>query len=123
MRRGVYESGGYRMDVGRNGPRPADDTGARIFLGRDRRRSDLCSSGDRKLQDPNRGDDQLDLSLRGLNHLASVHVRTKRRRNDDRTVLLLTVLENRDQRTTDGKAGAVQRMDEFGLATSSRAEL
>ena len=39
---------------------------------------------------------------------------------DDRAVLLLVVLEDRDQRAADGEAGAVQRVHELGLAASRR---
>ena len=35
---------------------------------------------------------------------------------DHRSVLLLIVLENRDQRAADRQAGAVQRVHELGLA-------
>ena len=35
---------------------------------------------------------------------------------DDRAVLLLVVLEDRDQRAADGEAGAVQRVHELRLA-------
>lgn len=46
------------------------------------------------------------------NHFHPAHIRLQRRRHRDRTVRLLVILKHRDQRPPDGKAGAVQRMDE-----------
>ena len=42
-------------------------------------------------------------------------------RNHHRPVLLLVVLEDRDQRAADGQARAVQRVDELGLARALAA--
>ena len=42
---------------------------------------------------------------------------------DDRAVLLLIVLENRDQRAADGEARSVQRVHELRLAGAAGAEL
>src|SRR3989338_2944994 len=46
------------------------------------------------------------------NDLQPAHVRLERLGNGDGTVLLLVVLHDRDERAPDGKAGAVQRVDE-----------
>ena len=50
----------------------------------------------------------------------AVHVRAQRVRNDDGAVLLLVVLQNRNQRAADGQAGSVQRVDELRLAGAGR---
>src|SRR5688572_9925506 len=51
------------------------------------------------------------------------HVRLERRGNRHRAVLLLEVLEDRDEGATDRQAGAVQRVDEIRLAGALPPEL
>src|SRR5262245_66572665 len=57
------------------------------------------------------------------NQIHSAHERPQRLGDDDRAVLLLVVLDNRDERAADGEAGAVQRVDELRLAGTIAAEL
>src|SRR5438067_9563123 len=53
----------------------------------------------------------------------AAHIRMKRGGNLDGSVLLLVVLQDRDQRAADGQAGPIQRVDELGLSGALVAEL
>ena len=55
--------------------------------------------------------------------LESAHVGTERRWDRDGAVPFLVVLQDRDQRTPDGEARSIQRVDVFHLAGSLRTEL
>ena len=54
--------------------------------------------------------------------LEASHVRTQRLRDDDASVGLLIVLQNRDHGAAHGQSGAVQGMDEFHFAAVFPAE-
>src|SRR5919197_798574 len=52
----------------------------------------------------------------------SAHIRTYRLRQDDASVRLLSVLENRHDRSSDGETAAVERRGEPRLLARRRAE-
>src|SRR5689334_3098551 len=55
--------------------------------------------------------------------LQASHIRPQGFGNDDGPVLLLVVLENRDERTADGQAGAVERVHVLHFAGAVRPKL
>ena len=58
-----------------------------------------------------------------LDCFPAVHVRPERQRNRHRTVLLLTILENRHKRSTHRESGAIERVNEFRLPCAGGAKL
>src|SRR6187401_1324981 len=63
------------------------------------------------------------LSFYRFNHFAAAHERAQGVRNDDRAVLLLIVLENRNERAADRQTRSIQRVDVLCLACAVRPEL
>src|SRR5581483_8065512 len=55
--------------------------------------------------------------------LETAHVRAKRLRDRDRSVLLLIILEDCNQGSTDGEPRSVERVDELHFRAAARAEL
>src|SRR5207237_6362975 len=57
------------------------------------------------------------------NFFGAVHVRAQGGRNSDRTVLLLVILQDGDERPADRESGSVQGVDEIRPAATLRTEL